>query len=391
MNVSFALASLSRNAGGLFDSCRRLAQELHGSPDTRVGVVGLRDDHTDLDAGKWAPLSVSPCLQRGPRVLGWAPGYRTALRHQHPDIVHQHGIWTLGSLETSLFCQSRRVPLVVSVHGMLNPWALAHSKWRKRAAWLAYQNGQLNQADCIVVNSKGEAQYVRDCKIEKPVAVIPNGVDALHKPEITPAWRDAVDSERRVLLFLGRIHPIKGVFELVRAWSQFTRSYPDRARNWSLVMTGWDDGGHEAQLRKLVAELGLRAPGFHMTGPLFGTERDAALTNAHGFILPSHSEGMPMAALEALSAGNPLLLTDACNLPQAHEQGAGLRLEASVDGICQGMLRLAALTGEEHAAMSVRARQLSQDVFAWPRIAADTRRVYSWLLAAGPRPSDLLV
>ncbi len=391
MNVSFVLASLSRNAGGLFDSCRRLAQELNDEPETRVGVVGLRDEFTDLDAPKWAPLAVSPCRQVGPTVLGWAPSYQSALRHQHPDIVHQHGIWTLGSVETSRFCRSRRVSLVTSVHGMLNPWALEHSKWKKRLAWRAYQNAHLHQADCIFANSKAEAQYVHDSGIEKPVAVIPNGVDELQKPEVAPAWRDAIGSERRVLLFLGRIHPIKGVFELVRAWAQFTLSYPDRARNWSLVMTGWDDGGHETQLRKLAAELGLRAPAFHMTGPLFGSERDAALTNAHGFILPSHSEGMPMAALEALSAGNPLLLTDACNLPQAHESGAGIRLDASIDGICEGMVRLAALTQEQHTLMCTRARQLSQEIFAWPRIAADTRRVYSWLLGAGPRPNDLLV
>lgn len=390
MNVSFVLGSLSRSAGGLFDSCRRLAQELHQLPDTRVSVVGLRDAFTDVDEPKWAPLSVAACEPRGPRVLGWAPGCAAALTRNQPQLVHQHGIWTLGSLEVRRFARASRIPFVVSVHGMLNPWALGRSKWRKRAAWLAYQSDNLKHAGCIFVNSRAEARAVRDCNIAAPIAVVPNGVDTREPPTRAPAWRPVLGQERRVLLFLGRIHPIKGVFELLRAWAQFTRRYPDRARNWSLVITGWDDGGHEASLRQLANELGLTAPSLHFTGPLFGEERDAALAHASGFVLASHSEGMPMAALEALSAGTPLLLTDACNLAQVAESGAGLRLDASVDGICEGILGLAALTEEQHREMSARAARLAGETFAWPRIAEDTRRVYAWLLGNGPRPTELL-
>lgn len=390
MNVSFVLPSLSRNAGGLFDIGRRLAQELHRLAGTHLSVVGLRDEFTDADAPHWSPLVTAPCERLGPSILGWAPSYGGALVQQHPDIVHQHGIWTLGSVETSRFCRASRVPLVVSVHGMIEPWALQNSKWKKRAAWLAYQSSNLQNAGCIVVNSKTEAGYVRACQVTSPIAVIANGVDQPVQSNSLPAWHDALGAERRVLLFLGRIHPKKGVFELVRAWARFVNDYPDRARNWSLVVTGWDDGGHEPKLRALAQTLGLRAPSFHMTGPLFGTARDAALSHAHGFVLPSHSEGMPMAALEALATGAPLLLSDACNLPQVAEAGAGLRVDATVDGICDGLLRLAALTHEQHSDMATRAKQLAERVFSWPNAARDTARVYSWLLGAGPRPTDLL-
>lgn len=391
MNVSFVLASLSRNAGGLFDIGRRLAQELHQLPDTRVSVVGLRDEFTDADAPQWAPLTTAPCTQRGPNILGWAPSYPEALAGQHPEIVHQHGIWTLGSFETSRFCKAQRVPLVVSVHGMIDPWGLQHSKWKKKAAWLGYQSSNLRGAGCILVNSKTEAGYVRDCKITTPIAVIPNGVDRPPAAATAPAWQSVIGSERRVLLFLGRIHPKKGVFDLVRAWARFTTAYPDRARNWSLVVTGWDDGGHETKLRALARELGLSAPTFHMTGPLFGAERDAALANAHGFVLPSHSEGMPMAALEALAVGMPLLLSDACNLPQVTNANAGFRIGTTPEAICDGMLQLAALTNEQHEAIAVAAKHLAESLFSWPRAAADTLRVYAWLQGAGPRPTDLLM
>lgn len=391
MNVSFVLASLSRAGGGLFDSSRRLAQELHRLPETRVGVAGLRDEFTDADASQWHPLVATPCDRRGPRILGWAPDLARALSAQHPDLVHQHGVWTLASLETTRFCRTARVPWIVSTHGMIEPWALEHSKWKKRAAWLAYQSQNLQQAACILVTSKAEASYVRNSGISAPIAVVPNGVDLPERSDRAPAWQAVLGVERRVLLFLGRIHPKKGVFELVRAWAQFVSNYPDRARNWSLVVTGWDDGGHEAKLRALADTLGLRAPYYHMTGPLFGVDRDVALANAHGFVLPSHSEGMPMAALEALAVGMPLLLTDACNLPQTFAAGAALRITTSIDGVCDGMVRLAGLTSEQHRAMSEHAAELARGVFAWSRAARDTARVYAWVTGAGPRPLDLLV
>lgn len=391
MNVSFALASVSRNAGGLFDVGRRLAQELAAQPSTHVRAVGFRDEFTDADSARWAPVDVTACSMLGPRFLGWARGYREALRAQHPDIVHQHGIWTLGSVETHQFARRSNVPLVISVHGMLNPWSLNHSKWKKRAAWLGYQRKILEDASCLLVNAKTEAEFIRERKVRSPVAVIPNGVDIPEPSPSAPPWRSKLDPERQVLLFLGRIHPIKGVFELVRAWAQFVSRYPDRARNWSLVVTGWDDGGHEPRLRALANELGLQAPTFLVTGPAFGPERDAALAHASGFILPSHSEGMPLAALEAMAAGLPLLLTAACNLPDVFLGNAGVALPAAVDGICDGIVHFAGLTPDQRQDMRDRARALAQDTYSWSRIAADTRRVYDWILARGPKPSDLLI
>jgi glycosyltransferase involved in cell wall biosynthesis len=379
MNVSFALASLSRNAGGLFDVGRRLAQELAAQPNTRVRAVGFRDEFTDVDE------------VIGPRFMGFAKGYQEALRAQHPDIVHQHGIWTLGSVETHQFTRRNHIPLVISVHGMLNPWSLNHSKWKKRAAWLTYQRKILNDAGCILVNAKPEAEFVRQRQLRAPIAVVPNGVDLPEAASKGPPWRSKLAPERRVLLFLGRIHPIKGVFELVRGWAQFVSRYPDRARNWSLVVTGWDDGGHEARLRALANELGLQAPTFLMTGPAFGVERDAALAHADGFVLPSHSEGMPLAALEAMAAGLPLLLTKACNLPDVFAANAGVALSPSADGICDGIVHFAALTPDQRQAMRQHARDLARDKYAWSKIAADTRRIYDWLLKRGPKPDDLLV
>lgn len=388
MNVSLVFASVSRKAGGLFGAGRRLAQELQLLPETRVSVVGLADEFSEVDALEWAPARVFTGKTRGPRALGWSPGYRAALRSERPDLVHQHGIWTLGSLETSRYAQRNRAPLVVSLHGMMDPWALRNSQLKKRLAWIAYQRQNLEQAGALLVTSLREAEALRGMNVHTPIALIPNGVDPIEADGLPP-WSDRLPSERRVILFLGRIHPKKGISELLRGFAAFRRHSPDRAEAWSLVITGWDDGGHEASLRALGAELGLTEPSLLWTGPLFGKERDAALVHASGFILPSFSEGMPLAALEALEAGTPVLLTPECNLPIVFERSAGLRIEANEESIAQGIAELTALSEAERSGLSARGRALAAEAFSWSQIARDTRRIYAWLLGQGEKPNEL--
>jgi glycosyltransferase involved in cell wall biosynthesis len=389
MKVTMAMASISRNAGGLFPAARRLAQELHQLPNTVVGVVGLRDEFSVEDGVAWHPIPIQLCAPQGPKILGWSGDYARSLRAQAPDIVHQHGIWTLLALETTRF-RRRHGKLVVSLHGMIEPWSLKNSKVKKRLAWFGYQRQNLEQADCLIVSSEPEVGYVRDLGIQTPIAVVPNGVDAAAPFQSGVAWPFSIPEGRRVVLFLGRLHPKKGLTELLRGFAQALELEPKRKEQWSLVLTGWDDGGYEATLRALAEELHLEAPMLHFTGPLFGAARDAALRHASVFILPSLGEGMPMAALEALAAGLPVLLTDACNLTPVFDANAGLRIAASEAGVLQGLCQFFKLSDSERAEMGARARQLAEERFSWPRIAVDVGRVYAFLLGQGDRPDALL-
>ena len=130
------------------------------------------------------------------------------------------------------------------------------------------------------------------------------------------------------MLFLGRIHPKKGVAELIRAWALLRRSDPSLALGWRLIVAGWDDGGHLPGLRTLVAELGL-VDHVLFIGSVFGADKEAWFRSAKAFILPSYSEGLPMAVLEAWSYELPVFMTGACNLPEGFEEGAAI--EVSTD------------------------------------------------------------
>lgn len=390
MNISMVFGSVSRRAGGLFGAGRRLAQELHKLPETRVSAIGLTDEFTAADLNEWAPVPVFTRNVRGPTALGWSPGFQEVLRDDQPDLVHQHGIWTLSSLEISRYVRGSGTPHVISLHGMMDPWALRNSRFKKRLAWIAYQRRNLERAGALLVTSLREAEALRKLEIRTPIALIPNGTDPISKGGTAP-WRGRIPSDRRVVLFLGRIHPKKGIRELLHGFAAFRQSHPELAQSWTLVVAGWDDGGHEAGYRALARELQLVEPSLLWAGPLFGPERDGALCAADAFILPSFSEGMPLAALEALSANTPVLLTDECNLPTVFGEHAGLRIEPNEASVAKGLHKLASLSEADRLEMSHRGEKLVLDSFTWRKVTEDTMAIYRWLLDLGEAPAHILV
>ena len=184
-----------------------------------------------------------------------------------------------------------------------------------------------------------------------------------------------------VLLFLGRIHPKKGLSELLEAWHELGQV----RRRWHLAIIGWDDGGYEEALHRKALQLGVLNDTAHFLGPRFGSEKAAAFSHADAFILPSHSEGFPMAVLEAWSYGLPVLKTPACNIPEGFGAGAALRIDAEAASIAEGIQDLVAMTPSERAAMGHRGRSLVEEKFTWSSVAEQMCATYQWLLGSSGR------
>ena len=165
-----------------------------------------------------------------------------------------------------------------------------------------------------------------------PICVIPNGID-LPEPR---APEDPASSER-ILLFLGRIHPKKGLEPLIEAWARVPLA---AALGWRLAIAGWDDGGYEAALVARVRDLGI-ADSVSFLGPAFRDVKQRVFRSAAAFVLPSFSEGLPMAVLEAWSFGLPVIMTDECHLGVGFACGAALRVEPTVASLAAGLADLA--------------------------------------------------
>ncbi len=370
--------SVDRSAGGLFFAVSSLCKALHAR-GAEVSVFGADRGFGEEDRAVWNPVPVETYRAYGP--LGTSFRFRGMLEASGAQLVHQHGLWLDDQWAASQWQKRTGRPLVISPHGMLDPWALRNSAWKKQLVRRLFADESLRRTTCIHALCRSELESIRACGLRNPVAVVPNGVELPDlRPETAPA--DSQPPVRR-LLFLGRIHPKKGLRELLEAWS---RTQAPWRSEWRLVIAGWDDGGYEEGLKGFAREHGL-AGSVEFAGPCFGGEKDALLRSAGAFILPSFSEGLPMSVLEAWSYGLPVVMTGFCNLPEGFAAEAALRIEPTPQSIADGLDRLAALSRDERLAMGRRGRGLVEREFSWPTIAQRMLSVYEWCMAGGGLPS----
>lgn len=373
----------------MFDCVRRLSQELDAKDDTSVAVVSVRDEFSEQDLPLWRALPVHLFSPKGPAGFRYAPGLQCRLRNLEVDIVHNHGLWTFLSIATRRWARRTSRPYVVSPQGMLDSWALKNSESKKRVAAFAYERRHLEDAACLHAVGQAEVEAIRAYGLSNPVCVIPNGVDlptANTARRVAP-WADRVPPGAKVLLYLGRLHPKKGLPNLVRAWKEVLRSTAPAgaSADWILVIAGWNQGSHEEELKRLTGGLDINDRTL-FTGPLFGEVRDGAYANADAFILPSFGEGLPLAVLEAWAHGIPVLITSECNLPEGYAAGAAIRIGTDPFEIGAGIQELVGLPPHVRLNMGLKGQKLVAERFNWTHIADSMHEVYEWLLGRGTKP-----
>jgi glycosyltransferase involved in cell wall biosynthesis len=391
MRVGFLVNSVSREAGGLFHSVRGLANAVV-SANLEARVFSMSDPNSAVDVLKWRPLSVRTFRPQS-RSWGYSNELLPALLDANPDILSTHGLWKYCSVASGRWHRQTRRPYIVHPHGMLEPWALQNARWKKRIAALLYEDRHLHGAACLRALCEAEAQSIRTYGVRNPISVIPNGVDL---PQLTessvaepasPAFRTFAQG-RKILLYLGRLHPKKNVANLIRAWKQSLNSHPSAREDWALAIAGWDQDGYERELKTLTSDYGLMASvGF--LGPLFGQEKDAAYRACDAFVLPSLSEGLPMAVLEAWAYAKPVLMTAECNLPEGFAAGAAVQIGTTPAEIAAGLKKLTEMSDSDRTAMGGRGRTLVATKFSWPRIGEQMRSVYDWVVGGGAPPEGV--
>jgi glycosyltransferase involved in cell wall biosynthesis len=279
--------------------------------------------------------------------------------------------------------------VVVTPHGMLEPWALANSAWKKRLFRLLVEDRNLAQARCLHALCQAEAANLRRLGLRNPIATVPNGValDGIPaRPDRAPLARAHPQlAGRKVLLFLGRLHPKKGLPHLVEAWAALLRE--GAARDWALLVAGPDQLGHAAEVAARVRALELDEA-VVLAGPAYGEAKRDLLAGADAFVLPSFSEGFSMAVLEAMAWRLPAVVSRQCNL-DVEGPGVGLLCEPDAVSVAARLRDLLAMSDAERGAMGARGRAEVELRYTWPTVAAQLAEVYRWLLGGEERPASV--
>lgn len=274
-----------------------------------------------------------------------------------PDLVHVHSLWAPVSHAGVSFARRHKIPYVISAHGMLAPWAMNHKWLKKRIAWWLYQKRDLQGVALFHVTAPCEVEWLRGLGLKQPCVLAPLGSDL---PDL-----NNVETQRRrdvkTVLFVGRIYPVKGLMNLVKAWAAVKKSslvhYCDSSLvgkldgdigstnelmnsrtnerpPWQLVLAGPDQAGHKAELEAEAKKLGLSVadipanqllsqpanplsqpatppspPDLVFTGPVYGADKDALYRMADLFVLPSYTENFGVVVTDSLSYGVPVITT----------------------------------------------------------------------------------
>jgi len=372
MRIAFFAGYLSRRASGVREVVEHLSRALVDRGHD-VRVFGL--ENIDWRAGDnklWsgAPAFVAP--PRGPAALGYAPEWWSELNAFKPDVVHLHGLWMYSAAVAARW--ARKIAdgvLVVSPHGMLSRVALRYSPARKRLAGWLYQKRCFLETDLYHATSAIEALAIRNYGLTAPIEVIPHG---LH--DMPAGLRNNKPDRKNTVVSLGRLHRVKGLERLLRAWATLESDFP----SWDLRIIGSDAGdGYLGELNALAERLRLERVGFN--GAVLGDDKWKPLLAAELFVLPAESENFALTVLEALLAELPVVSTDGAPWSQLIDQGCGWYVPRSDDALAAALAEGMALQHDFRRKMGETGRAWVLRDFRWSAIAERFEDNYSVALA----------
>jgi glycosyltransferase involved in cell wall biosynthesis len=328
-----------------------------------------------------------------PKQLHMSTKMETAAKnffHLTIDIIHQHSLWTGVSRTTNIFRKNFGIPSVIAPHGTLSSWALNRSRWKKKIALVAYEGHNLHNASCLHATAENEVNDFRDFGLTNPIALIRNGASEQSLQASGNEERFRVQFQipkgKRILFFLSRITPKKGLPMLIEAIKLITEEWSD----WLLVIAGTDEFGHKREIEELVNSCRLTEK-VKFLGPLFDQDKLDGFAAADLFILPSYSEGSPIVILEALAAGVPVIATKACPWENLATYNCGWWIDINAVAIKASLLRAAKLTPSQLREKGQLGKDMVTSYYAWNKLSEDTVALYEWLLGAGEKPEFVLL
>lgn len=308
------------------------------------------------------------------------------------DIIHIHGLWSGLLHKASQFAKKNNIPVVWSTHGMTAPWSMRHKWWKKLPAWLLYQKRDLKAAAAIHCTTELEVEWNQSLGF-KNCFIAPLGT---RLPPIVGVSSSSSRKDGKVLLFVGRIYPVKGLVNLIKAWaivnSQLpthhaprtthhspltTPNSPNRAiplsnsnselelnHNWKLRIVGPDQSGHQAELQNLVRELNL-GDSVDFVGPKFGDELSAEYDSCDCLVLPSFTENFGATIVDALAHGKPCMASTFTPWKELHDCGCGWWVSNEPNKLANAIQEMIDASDENRQAMGSRGRELVEVKYTW--------------------------
>ena len=368
--------SLSERAGGLSHATVNLALSAsHHWKDSQFFILSQKDKSEISPSPSECPdnfhiISV-PCLRN--KIFPWSFGLGNAVQKIDPDLIHLRGLWR----QPSLTCLDWKIHnpdkiLIVQTAGMLEPWARSRSKTLKSIYSQFIENRLISCADYIHATSEKEVHTLLKFGIKLDrIQLVEEGV---YMP-INPHSNCSKEKSPRKLLFLSRLHPVKGIELFLDAWSLL------RPDGWICEIGGMGEPAYVNFLRNYVDRLSLDKSVFFL-GSVSGTTKQQALSTADAFILPSFSESFGIAIAEALSWGLPVITTTATPWRAIAERGMGWYVEPNLESLSLALFEMTQSSGADLHSMGCAGRSYISTNYDWSVVSQKIVKLYQSVLRA---------
>lgn len=386
MKILHAIASLDPDWGGPPVVAAALASAQVGRGDDVSVLSVVSPERRDLTLANYqdfpcfgqvdchwheTPLGMASILARKPHAS-------VVQRVAGADFVHLHGVWEPILWHTAAAARQLGIPYTMTPHGMLDPWSLSQKRWKKRLALALGYRKMLQGVAFLHMLNDDEHRLIDPLHLTAPRKTVPNGIflEALDQQQQRAA-EGSIEIERLMSLvggkpyvvFIGRLHYKKGLDYLAEAFAIAAQDHPDL----QLMVVG-PDGGAQADFEQRIQghQLSERV---HVTGPLFGETKIAALTNAACFCLPSRQEGFSIAILEGLASRTPVIISHECHFPEVAASNAGFVTELSNQAVANAMDSV--MREPENARLrGEKGRKLVEDRYTWASVAEQFDALY---------------
>ena len=294
------------------------------------------------------------------------------------DIVHIHELWHFLHYAAFKAAIELDKPFCITTHGALSPWAITHKRIRKQIYMRLVQRSILEKAFYIHTITPDEGNHIRQLGISTPTFTIPNGI---YPESINVNLQDPIMIRRypelhgkQIILFLGRIHPIKGLDLLADALGILIKKHP----NIYTIIAGPNEDNYQTNIENILKENGA-ADNVIFTGMLTGSDKLSALASASILVVPSHSEVMSIAALEGMASSLPIIITEECQFPEVSDCKAGIVIKRTSQDLVAAILKLIT-NPSEASAMGQNGYELVQKKFTWETLSEKYIEMYSNIL-----------
>lgn len=283
-----------------------------------------------------------------------------------PDLVHVNCCWMPACAFVQQMAQKRNIKVVLTPHGMLEPWIIKRHYWtRKLPALLLYQKSAIQNADCLQATAESEKQNLLNLGYNSNIKIVKLGIDA-ESIAMKNSWKKS-----KQLLFLSRVHVKKGINYLIEA-ADILR---EELQGYKILVAGEGDADYVSYLKQQIIDKGLQNI-IHLIGGVYGDKKWKLFQTSDFFVLPTHSENFGLAIAESLASGTPVITTVGTPWNDLNSSNSGAWIEIGTQPLVDTLKRFLSLSDEELEAMGKNGRKLIENKYSAKVMAEEMMKVY---------------